>query len=144
MNVTFQTEGIDFPKIEEDKLSEWIDKVAKKYNKEVGEISYLFCDDEKILEVNREYLNHDFYTDIITFDYSEDNIISGDIIISLQMVESNSQMYKTEYLEELHRVIIHGILHLCGVKDSTLEEETLMRKAEDNALEMLFSDIAPL
>ena len=144
MNVTFQTEGIDFPKIEEDKLSEWIDKVAKKYNKEVGEISYLFCDDEKILEVNREYLNHDFYTDIITFDYSEDDIISGDIIISLQMVESNSQMYKTEYLEELHRVIIHGILHLCGVKDSTLEEETLMRKAEDNALEMLFSDIAPL
>ena len=144
MNVTFQTEDIDFPKIEEDKLSEWIDKVAKKYNKEVGEISYLFCDDEKILEVNREYLNHDFYTDIITFDYSEDNIISGDIIISLQMVESNSQMYKTEYLEELHRVIIHGILHLCGVKDSTLEEETLMRKAEDNALEMLFSDIAPL
>src|SRR5690606_19408983 len=136
-NVTFQTEGIDFPKIEEDKLSEWIDKVAKKYNKEVGEISYLFCDDEKILEVNREYLNHDFYTDIITFDYSEDDIISGDIIISLQMVESNSQMYKTEYLEELHRVIIHGILHLCGVKDSTLEEETLMRKAEDNALEML-------
>ena len=144
MNVTFQTEGIDYPKIEEDKLSEWIDKVAKKYNKEVGEISYLFCDDEKILEVNREYLNHDFYTDIITFDYSEDDIISGDIIISLQMVESNSQMYKTEYLEELHRVIIHGILHLCGVKDSTLEEETLMRKAEDNALEMLFSDIAPL
>ncbi len=144
MNVTFQTEGIDFPKIEEDKLSEWIDKVAKKYNKEVGEISYLFCDDEKILEVNREYLNHDFYTDIITFDYSEDDIISGDIIISLQMVESNSQMYKTEYLEELHRVIIHGILHLCGVKDSTLEEETLMRKPEDNALEMLFSDIAPL
>ena len=144
MNVTFQTEDIDFPKIEEDKLSEWIDKVAKKYNKEVGEISYLFCDDEKILEVNREYLNHDFYTDIITFDYSEDDIISGDIIISLQMVELNSQMYKTEYLEELHRVIIHGILHLCGVKDSTLEEETLMRKAEDNALEMLFSDIAPL
>ena len=144
MNVTFQAEGIDFPKIEEDKLSEWIDKIAQKHNKEVGEISYMFCDDEKILEVNREYLNHDFYTDIITFDYSEDDIISGDIIISLQMVELNSQMYKTEYLEELHRVIIHGILHLCGVKDSTLEEETLMRKAEDNALEMLFSDIAPL
>lgn len=144
MNVTFQAEGIDFPKIEENKLSKWIDKVAQKYDKEVGEISYLFCDDEKILEVNREYLNHDFYTDIITFDYSEDNIIAGDIIISLQTVESNSQMYKTEYLEELHRVIIHGILHLCGLKDSTLEEETLMRKAEDDALEIVFSDIAPL
>lgn len=140
MNVTFQAEGIDFPKIEEDKLSEWIDRVAQKQNKKVGEISYLFCNDEKILEVNREYLNHDFYTDIITFDYSEDNIISGDIIISLQTVESNSQMYKTEYLEELHRVIIHGILHLCGLKDSTLEEETLMRNEENGALEMLFSD----
>ncbi len=140
MNVTFQAEDIDFPKIEEDKLSEWIDRVAQKQNKKVGEISYLFCNDEKILEVNREYLNHDFYTDIITFDYSEDNIISGDIIISLQTVESNSQMYKTEYLEELHRVIIHGILHLCGLKDSTLEEEILMRNEENGALEMLFSD----
>ncbi len=144
MNITFQAEGIDFPKIEKAKLSEWIKNVAQKYDKQVGEISYLFCDDEKILEVNREYLDHDFYTDIITFDYSEDNTISGDILISLQTVESNSQMYKTEYLEELHRVIIHGILHLCGLKDSTLEDETLMRKAEDDALGMMFSDIAPL
>ncbi len=144
MNITFQAEGIDFPKIEKAKLSEWIKNVAQKYDKQVGEISYLFCDDEKILEVNREYLDHDFYTDIITFDYSEDNTISGDILISLQTVESNSQMYKTEYLEELHRVIIHGILHLCGLKDSTLEDETMMRKAEDDALGMMFSDIAPL
>lgn len=144
MNITYQAEGIDFPKIEKAKLSEWIKNVAQKYDKQVGEISYLFCDDEKILEVNREYLDHDFYTDIITFDYSEDNTISGDILISLQTVESNSQMYRTEYLEELHRVIIHGILHLCGLKDSTLEDETLMRKAEDDALAMMFSDIAPL
>ena len=140
MKVTFQSEGIDFPKIEEDKLLKWIDRVAKKHNKKAGEISYLFCNDEKILEVNREYLNHDFYTDIITFDYSEDNIISGDIIISLQTVESNSQMYQTEYLEELHRVIIHGILHLCGLKDGTPEQETFMRSEEDSALEMLFLD----
>ena len=140
MSVTFQSEGIDFPKIEEEKLSEWINAVAQKYNKVVGEISYLFCDDEKILEVNKEYLDHDFYTDIITFDYSEDNIISGDIIISLQTVESNSQMYQTDYLEELHRVIIHGILHLCRLKDSTIEEEKLMRTAENTALVILFPE----
>ena len=140
MSVTFQSEGIDFPKIEEEKLSEWINVVAQKYNKVVGEISYLFCDDEKILEVNKEYLDHDYYTDIITFDYSEDNIIAGDIIISLQTVESNSQMYQTDYLEELHRVIIHGILHLCRLKDSTIEEEKLMRDAENSALEILFRE----
>ncbi len=144
MNITFQAEDIDFPKIEEEKLSQWIDKVAQKYNKKVGEISYLFCGDEKILEVNREYLNHDFYTDIITFDYTEEDTLSGDIIISLQTVESNSQMYKTEYLEELHRVIIHGILHLCGLNDSSPEEEELMRSSEESALEMLFSDKASI
>ena len=138
MTITFQAEGIDLPKIEEEKLSEWINDVAQKHSKVVGEISYLFCDDEKILEVNKEYLDHDFYTDIITFDYSEDNIISGDILISLQTVESNSQMYQTDYLEELHRVIIHGILHLCGLKDGTIEEEKLMRDAENSALEILF------
>ena len=138
MTITFQAEGIDLPKIEEEKLSEWINDVAQKHSKVVGEISYLFCNDEKILEVNKEYLDHNFYTDIITFDYSEDNIISGDILISLQTVESNSQMYQTDYLEELHRVIIHGILHLCGLKDSTTEEEELMRAAENRALEIFF------
>ena len=138
MTVTFQAEGIELPKIEEEKLCEWINNVAQKHNRAVGEISYLFCDDDKILEVNEEYLNHDFYTDIITFDYSEDNTISGDILISLQTVESNSQMYQTNYLEELHRVIIHGILHLCGLKDLTDEEEKAMRDAEDSALQMLY------
>ena len=139
MEITFQSEGVEHPQIDEAKITSWIERVAKKYNKEAGEISYLFCDDEKILEVNKEYLNHDYYTDIITFDYSEGNIISGDIIISLQTVESNSQMYKTEFLEELHRVIIHGILHLSGLDDSSEEEEKAMRDAENSALEMLSS-----
>ena len=139
MEITFQSEGVEHPQIDEAKITSWIERVAKKYNKEAGEISYLFCDDEKILEVNKEYLNHDYYTDIITFDYSEGNIISGDIIISLQTVESNSQMYKTNFAEELHRVIIHGILHLSGLDDSFEEEEKAMRDAENNALEMLSS-----
>ena len=137
MEITFQSEGVDHPQIEEQKIANWIESVAKTYNKEIGEISYLFCDDEKILEVNQEYLNHDFYTDIITFDYSEENTLSGDIIISLQTVESNSQMYKTDFLEELHRVIIHGILHLSGLNDESEEEEKAMRDAENSALEML-------
>lgn len=140
MEITFQSEGVEHPKIDETKISSWIERVAKTYNKETGEISYLFCDDEKILEVNQQYLNHDFYTDIITFDYSEKNRISGDIIISLQTVKSNSQMYKTPYLEELHRVIIHGILHLSGLNDLTKGEEKAMREAEDEALKMLTSD----
>ena len=138
MEITFQSEGIEHPQINEAELSSWIESVAKKHKRDTGEISYLFCDDEKILEVNQEYLNHDFYTDIITFDYSEENTISGDIIISLQTVQSNSQMYQTDYSEELHRVIIHGILHLCGLKDSTEEDEKAMRAAENSVLEMLF------
>ena len=138
MAIDFQAEGIALPKIKKRALSKWIENVAEKYEKKVGEISYLFCDDEKILEVNREYLNHDFYTDIITFDYCEEDTLSGDIIISLQTVESNSQMYKTDFLQELHRVIIHGILHLCGLNDASDEEEKAMRLAEDSALEMLF------
>ena len=137
MEITFQSEGVDHPQIDEAKIANWIENIAKQYNKEIGEISYLFCDDEKILEVNQQYLNHDFYTDIITFDYSEEDMISGDIIISLQTVESNSQMYNTSFLEELHRVIIHGILHLSGLNDLTEEEEKEMREAENSALEML-------
>ena len=137
MEITFQSEGVDHPQIDEAKTAKWIESVAKLYNKEVGEISFLFCNDEKILEVNQQYLNHDFYTDIITFDYSEENTISGDIIISLQTVESNSQMYNTRFIEELHLVIIHGILHLSGLNDSTKEEEKVMRDAENSALKIL-------
>lgn len=140
MEIIFQSEGVEHPQIDEKKLSNWIESVAKKYNKETGDISYLFCDDEKILEVNQQYLNHDFYTDIITFDYSEGKTISGDIIISLQTVESNSQMYKTDFTEELHRVIIHGILHLSGLNDLTEEDEIAMREAENSALEMLLTN----
>ena len=137
MEISFQSEKVELPQINEKEISDWIKSVAQTHNREIGEISYLFCDDEKILEVNQEYLNHDFYTDIITFDYSEGNIISGDIIISLQTVESNSQMYQTDFIEELHRVIIHGILHLCGLNDLTENEEKAMREAENSALKML-------
>ncbi|MCE5205455.1 MAG: rRNA maturation RNase YbeY [Proteiniphilum sp.] len=137
MAISFQSENVDFPAIKKRDTANWIKAVAKKYDRQVGEISYLFCDDKKILEINRQYLQHDFYTDIITFDYTENKTISGDITISLDTVRSNSQQYQTEYAEELNRVIIHGILHLCGLDDHTEAEKKAMREAENSALLLL-------
>ena len=137
MAISFQSENVDFPAIKKRDTANWIKAVAKKYDRQVGEISYLFCDDKKILEINRQYLQHDYYTDIITFDYTENKTISGDITISLDTVRSNSQQYQTEYAEELNRVIIHGILHLCGLDDHTEAEKKAMREAENSALLLL-------
>ena len=137
MAISFHSENVDFPAIKKRDTANWIKAVAKKHDRQVGEISYLFCDDKKILEINRQYLQHDFYTDIITFDYTENKTISGDITISLDTVRSNSQQYQTEYAEELNRVIIHGILHLCGLDDHTEAEKKAMREAENSALLLL-------
>lgn len=138
MSVIFETEGVEMPSIiNEQKITEWIDKVATSHNKKAGDLTYIFCSDEKILEINNQYLQHDYYTDIITFDYTEDNVISGDIFISLDTVKSNSEQFKTDYNEELHRVIIHGILHLSGFSDHTDEEEQQMRRLEDQALKLI-------
>ena len=108
--------------------------MAASYNKKVGDIAYIFCDDEKILEVNREYLQHDYYTDIITFDYCENNIISGDLFISLDTVRSNSELVAESYERELLRVIIHGVLHLCGINDKGEGEREIMEQEENKAL----------
>jgi rRNA maturation RNase YbeY len=134
MAIIFDSENIDFPNIKKRETSTWIKKIAVNYNKKIGDVAYLFCNDEKILETNRQYLNHDFFTDIISFDYSEGDRISGDIFISLDTVRSNSQKYNTDYQEELHRVIIHGILHLCGLDDKLEEDAIQMREAENSAL----------
>lgn len=142
MAITFQAENTRLPKIKKRETANWIKTVANGYDRKAGEIAYLFCDDEKILEINRTYLQHDFYTDIITFDYSEEEIISGDIFISVDTVRSNSQKYGTPFEEELYRVIIHGILHLCGLKDKTEEEEKGMREAENSALRQLKNDLS--
>ena len=135
--ITFQTENIEMPAIDQTKVREWIKAVATSYQKRVGEIAYFFCDDERILEVNREYLQHDYYTDIITFDYCEGNRLSGDIFISLDTVRSNSEMFETDYNTELHRVIIHGVLHLCGINDKGPGEREIMEVAENRALSLL-------
>lgn len=136
MAITFEAENIDFPKIKKRETANWIKSVTKSYGKQTGDISYLFCSDEKILEVNRQYLQHDFYTDIITFDYSEGNRISGDIFISLDTVLSNSIQYDTDFEEELYRVIIHGVLHLCGINDKSEAESKQMKEAEERALSL--------
>ena len=116
--------------------TEWIKAVAATYEKRIGEIAYIFCSDEKILEVNRQYLQHDYYTDIITFDYCEGNRLSGDLFISLETVKTNSEQFNTPYEEELHRTIIHGILHLCGINDKGPGEREIMEAAENKALAM--------
>lgn len=137
MAITYQTEDIKMPAIKKKETTEWIKAVASSYEKRVGEIAYIFCSDEKILEVNRQYLKHDYYTDIITFDYCEGNKLSGDIFISLETVQTNSEQFHTTYNDELHRTIIHGILHLCGINDKGPGEREIMEAAENKALAML-------
>ena len=124
------------PKIRKRDTTAWIRRVAATYGRKIGEVGYLFCDDEKILEVNREYLQHDYYTDIITFDYNEGKQINGDLVISLDTVKSNAELFKKPYEEELYRVIIHGILHLCGINDKGPGEREIMEAAENAALAM--------
>ena len=135
--ITYQTEGIPMPKIQRRKLSTWIKQVASGYGRKVGDIAYIFCNDDKILEVNQQYLNHDYYTDIITFDYDEDDTISGDIFISIDTVCSNAEERNIPFMSELHRVIIHGILHLCGINDKGPGEREVMESSENRALALL-------
>ncbi len=137
MAISFFAEDITLPSINEEALRSWIKAVAETYGKKVGDISYIFCSDEKILEVNRRYLRHDYYTDIITFDYTAGNKISGDLYISLDTVKTNAEKFATPYDEELHRTIIHGILHLCGINDKAPGEREIMEANENRALAIL-------
>lgn len=136
MAVYYYAEEVKFPDIKKRETTAWIKKVAEKYGKKIGDVSYIFCSDERILEVNREYLQHDYYTDIITFDYTEKNRIAGDLFVSLETVKTNSERFGTEYDEELHRTIIHGILHLCGINDKGPGEREIMEQNENEALAM--------
>lgn len=120
-------------------LKKWIETIVNNHNKELGDISYIFCSDEQLLEINKEYLNHDYYTDIITFDYSEAELVSGDMFISIDRIKDNAKALKVPYQEELHRVIIHGVLHLLGFKDKTESESQKMRQLEDESLSVLLT-----
>ncbi|MDR0541505.1 MAG: rRNA maturation RNase YbeY [Dysgonamonadaceae bacterium] len=135
MAFVFETADVSFPKnIKRRETGKWIKSVIENYRKQAGNITCVFCSDDEILQINRQYLNHDYYTDIITFDYSEADVLSGDLFISLDTVKSNAEKYGTDYAEELRRVIIHGILHLCGFNDKSLADARRMREKENEAL----------
>lgn len=139
MAIIYQSEDVKDPSIKKRIVSKWIKDIAASYDKKVGDISYIFCSDERILEINNQYLQHDYFTDIITFDYTEGDVIGGDLFISVDTVKSNSEQFGTEYIAELHRIIIHGILHLCGINDKGPGEREHMTECENKALAMLAS-----
>lgn len=134
MAIYFSSENTNFDLIAKLKVKKWISNTIKSQGKKVGDISYIFCDDDYLIDINREYLNHDTYTDIITFDYVEGEIVSGDIFISVERVEENAKLFATTFDQELHRVIIHGIHHLLGQHDKTDADAAVMRSKEDVSL----------
>ena len=134
--ITYNADGVKMPKFKRKDTTAWIKAVAQSYGKKVGEVGYMFVNDEKILEINNEYLGHDYYTDVITFDYDEDDVVNGDIVISLDTVRTNAELFDKAFEDELYRVIIHGILHLCGLNDKGPGEREIMEKDENKALEM--------
>ena len=137
MAIHFHSEQIDFPDIDKKSIKNWIKTVIDSHKSKVGDLNYIFTSDENILAINNKYLEHNYYTDVITFDYTENKVISGDIFISLETVKTNSEKFEQAYPQELKRVIIHGVLHLIGFKDKTEPDAKEMRKQEDNALKKL-------
>ena len=132
--ITYHTEGTVMPSIKKRETTAWVRAVAATYGKKVGDVSYIFCNDKRILEVNREFLQHDYYTDIITFDYSDrkgTKIVAGDVFIDVDTVADNARIYGTTKTNEMHRIIAHGVLHLCGQKDKTERAEKQMHRKED-------------
>ena len=136
--ILFFTEGVGYPSFFSDNLiRQWLEVIAGHYHKQLGNLSFIFCSDDYILDVNKKYLNHDYYTDVITFDYCEGDTLSGDIFISLDTVRSNAEKFDTAYKNEFHRVVCHSVLHLIGFKDKTEQDSIVMRLNEDTCLELL-------
>lgn len=142
MAINYYGEGVTIPAFRRREVNAWIKDIAEVYGYEVGDITYQFCDNERILEINQKYLNHNYYTDIITFDQTRDGLLFADIVISVEMVTSNAEEYGEPFRREFLRVLIHGVLHLCGVDDQTEEQAKEMRQAEENALAMLPADLS--
>lgn len=135
--IQWLTDGVALPELDFKKLEAWIQAVARSHGKTAGELTYIFCNDAKILEVNRQYLQHDYFTDIITFDYTRGQRLRGDMFISLDTVATNAAVVNSPYCEELLRVIIHGVLHLCGINDKGPGEREVMEQNENEALQLL-------
>ena len=136
-NIYFHSEEIEFNLSNETQTIKWLTQLAQTEKKEIEELNYIFCSDDYLLKVNQEHLNHDYYTDVITFDYCEGTQISGDIFISIDRVKDNAQSFNSTFQDELNRVIAHGLLHLMGYKDKNEEDAKEMRKMEDFALKLL-------
>lgn len=134
--ITFQVDGVVMPMIDEARVCRWLGVVAAAHSRELGNVNYCFCGDEEILRANREFLGHDYYTDVITFDYSSPKRVSGDVLISLDTVRTNAEAAGEGYDRELLRVIVHGVLHLCGIDDKGPGEREIMESHEDEALGM--------
>ena len=139
MPVYFHNEGVSFVFKNKKAVSSWLSSVIKSFKKEVGTLNFIFCTDEYLLTINKSYLNHNHYTDIITFDYCEENKISGDLFISIERVKEYSLKNNIEFNNEIHRVIVHGVLHLCGLNDKTEREKEKMRAQENKFLALFFS-----
>ncbi len=140
MQITFNTEDITFTLKNKTLLKRWIISVIQKKKRKTGNIAFVFCSDDYLLNINKQYLNHDAYTDIVTFDYSKEDLkqsISGDIFISVDRVKENAIKFSKSFDEELHRVIIHGVLHLLGYADKTKSAKAEMTKQEDSCLKVL-------
>ncbi|MFO0321846.1 MAG: rRNA maturation RNase YbeY [Bacteroidota bacterium] len=136
MPILFYFNDTNFKIKKVNKIKQWIKTVIEKEKYQIGKINYIFCNDAELLEINIKHLNHHTFTDIITFDYSEKTKINSDIFISIERVTENAVIYSKSFEEELHRVMIHGILHLCGYKDKGYKNKQLMRKKEDESLEL--------
>ena len=136
-SIEWTAQNTELPAIDKTRLERWIVEVAKLHSRIVGPLVYIFCDDETIIDVNRRFLNHDYFTDIITFDYSRGKMVSGDMFISLDTVATNAVAVGADYVEELHRVIIHGVLHICGINDKGPGEREIMERHENEALLLL-------
>lgn len=135
--IEFNSENVALPDLDFEVVTSWISNVAAAHNFTVGRISYLFCDDDYIIAANNKFLGHDYFTDVITFDYTRKNRIGGDVMISLDTVKSNAELVGASYRRELLRVIIHGVLHLCGINDKGPGEREIMEAHENDALDIL-------
>jgi len=139
MPVYFHNEGVSLIFKNKKAVSSWLSSVIKSFKKDVGTLNFIFCTDEYLLTINKSYLSHNHYTDIITFDYCEENKVSGDLFISIERVKEYSLKNNIEFNNEIHRVIVHGVLHLCGLNDKTEREKEKMRAQENKFLALFFS-----
>lgn len=141
IEVNYMTQGVPMPNLNAEAAKRWLEQVAHNHQKRVGRLTYIFCNDDYILANNRQFLGHDYYTDIITFDYSNRHRISGDMVISLDTVKSNAAQWAKSYEEELARVLVHGVLHLCGINDKGPGEREIMERHENEALAIAPADL---